>query len=248
VRHSLWVEDLQRYGIQCVEVDEYEEVDDILLAVELRLAGRSVFVSGSLPDSADLDQRSYIESVAGEVGRVIAERQKRLVSGFGLAVGSAATAGALGVILNEDAPNLEKSLLLRPFPQQPPSGIDMKEFRRRYRDGMIQQAGLCVFICGLKEDSGKGPAAPVIAAGVMEEFESAKRFQRILVPIGATGGAAKEIWNQVSKQLSKFCPYISSKDFSLLNDAKQKPEAIAQIVGRVIAAADKGRPSGSKKT
>jgi hypothetical protein len=248
VRHSLWVEDLQRYGIQCVEVDEYEEVDDILLAVELRLAGRSVFVSGSLPDSADLDQRSYIESVAGEVGRVIAEHQKRLVSGFGLAVGSAATAGALGVILNEDAPNLEKSLLLRPFPQQPPSGIDMKEFRRRYRDGMIQQAGLCVFICGLKEDSGKGPAAPVIAAGVMEEFESAKRFQRILVPIGATGGAAKEIWNQVSKQLSKFCPYISSKDFGLLNDAKQKPEAIAQIVGRVITAADKGRPSGSKKT
>ncbi len=123
----------------------------------------------------------------------------------------------------------------------------MKEFQRRYRDGMIQQAGLCIFICGLKDDSGKGPTAPVIAAGVMEEFESAERFQRVLVPIGATGGAAKEIWNQVSEQLDKFCPYISRKDFSLLNDANQKPEAIAHIVGRVITAADKRRPIRSKK-
>ena len=47
VRHALWVEDLQRYGIQCIEVDEYEDVDEILHDVELRLAGRSVFVSGS---------------------------------------------------------------------------------------------------------------------------------------------------------------------------------------------------------
>jgi hypothetical protein len=49
IRHSLWVQDLQRYGIQCIEVDEYEEIDEILKAVELKLADRSVFVSGSLP-------------------------------------------------------------------------------------------------------------------------------------------------------------------------------------------------------
>jgi hypothetical protein len=75
VRHALWVEDLQRYGIQCVEVDEYEDVDAILRAVELRLAGRSVFVSGSFPTSADSDQRSYVGTVAREVGRVIAQRK-----------------------------------------------------------------------------------------------------------------------------------------------------------------------------
>src|SRR5215207_5278538 len=60
IRHRLWVEDLQRYGIQCVEVDEYEEVDDILREVELMLARRSVMVSGSFPDTldaAELDRR-----------------------------------------------------------------------------------------------------------------------------------------------------------------------------------------------
>lgn len=51
------MEDLQRYGIQCVEVDEYEEVEEILHEVELKLAGRSVFVSGNLPDSIFDDRR-----------------------------------------------------------------------------------------------------------------------------------------------------------------------------------------------
>jgi hypothetical protein len=118
----------------------------------------------------------------------------------------------------------------------------MKEFQRRYRDGMIQQARLCIFICGLKEHAVKASGSPVIAGGVMEEFESAKRLQRILLPIGATGGAAQTIWNQVGKELNKWCPHISRKDYDRLNDAEQKPKALAEIVGRVIAAEDKARP------
>jgi hypothetical protein len=254
IRHALWVEDLKRYGIQCVEIDEYEDLDDILRAVELRLAGRSVFVSGSLPTSAKPDQRDYIEGVAREVGRVIAEHEKRLVSGFGLVVGSATIAGALGVILGEAAPNLEKSLLLRPFPQESPSGMDMKAFQRAYRDGMISQAGICIFICGLKPPPGGKSAAPVISDGVMEEFESAKRLKRVLVPIGATGGAAKKIWAHVAKDLATMCPHISQKDFDLLNDPEQTPKDIAAVVGRMITAADKAAPiarrttSGSKRS
>lgn len=156
-------------------------------------------------------------------------------------------AGALSVILDEHAPNLEKSLLLRPFPQEPPSGLHMKEFQRRYRDGMIQQAGICVFICGIKENPGSTSGAPIPASGVIEEFESAKRLQRILIPIGATGGAAQTIWNLVGKELSKWCPYISRKDYGRLNEMKRKPKELAQIVGRVIAAADKAGPGVRKK-
>jgi hypothetical protein len=236
IRHSLWVQDLQRYGIQCVEVDEYGEIDEILHAVELRLAGRSVFVSGSLPLSAPDDQRRSVEDVAREVGRVIAEREKRLVSGFGLTVGSAAVSGALGMILKEATPNLEKSLLLRPFPQEAPPGTDMATFRTRYRDGMIQQAGVCVFICGLKEATGGGP--PIVADGVVEEYESAKRLGRIVVPIGATGGAAAEIWHRLDKA-GTLPPGLVRNDFDDLNAAGQSPAALAKIVGKVITALDK---------
>lgn len=241
MRHGLWVEDLQRYGIQCIEVDEYEDVDEILHAVEKRLAGRSVFVSGSFPDAVSDDQRRYIEAVAREVGRVIAEQEKRLVSGFGLVVGSAALAGALGVILKEHAPNLEKSLLMRPFPQEPPAGTDMAAFRRRYRDGMIQQAGLCVFIGGMKTGSGRALAE---ADGVMEEFESAKRIDRTVVPIGASGGAAARIWDRLNK-VGALPAGIAKADFDRLNDPAEPPAEIAKIVEKAIKAID-DPPSGPR--
>jgi hypothetical protein len=235
IRHSLWVQDLKRYGIECVEVDEYDEIDYILHAVELRLAGRSVFVSGSLPSSAPDDQRHRIEDVAREVGRVVAEQHKRLISGFGLTVGSAAVAGALGVILKEPTPNLEKGLLLRPFPQEAPTGIDMAAFRTRYREGMIQQAGIVVFIGGLKEDGG---GALVSADGVIEEFETAQRLGRAVVPVGATGGAAAEIWKRLDNA-GTLPPGLKRADFMHLNDPSQSAETVAGIIEKVMTATDK---------
>lgn len=95
---------------------------------------------------------------------------------------------------------------------------------------MISQAGICIFICGLKAAPGTKPAAPLIADGVLEEFESAKRLKRVLVPIGATGGAAKEIWDHVAGDLATLCPHIIPKDFNLLNDPAQTPKALAAIV------------------
>ena len=235
-RKALWVQDLQRYGIQCVEVDQYEDVDEILHAVELRLAGGSIFVSGSLPPDAPDDQRQHIENISREIGRVVAEHEKRLVSGFGFTVGSAAVSGALGVILKEPTPNLEKSLLLRPFPQEAPPGTDVVAFRTRYRDGMIQQAGLCVFICGLKRAPHGG--ALVVADGVMEEYKMAKRLGRIIVPVGASGGAAAGIWELVEK--SGILPAgLSKADFSRLNDAGESPAALAGIIAKAIEAVDK---------
>lgn len=243
IRHDLWVQDLQRYGIQCVQVDEYREIDEILRAVELRLAGRSVFVSGSLPTTAPDDQRRYIEDVAREIGAAIARHQKRLVSGFGLVVGSAAVAGALSKVLAEDAPNLDKSLLLRPFPQEAPAGIAMPEFRRRYRDGVIRQAGFAVFVCGLKE-APKG--ALQVADGVVEEFDAAQALRRIVIPIGATGGAAAQIWDKI-KKAGNLPLGLSAKEFDQLNERGQSAITLAKLVEKVLIAADRGLPGAKKK-
>ena len=178
-----------------------------------------------------------------EVGRIIADQQKRLISGFGLGVGSAAVAGVLGVILREAAPILEKSLLLRPFPQESPAGLDMATFRNRYRDGMIQQAGMCVFICGLKDGSGK---TAVIADGVLEEFESAMKLGRIVVPIGATGGAAAKIWDRLNKR-GMSPAGLSKADFDRLNDSRQSASDLAKIVEKVIKAIDKAATGASRR-
>lgn len=235
IRHALWVEDLQRYGIQCVEIDEYKQVDDILRAVEQRLAGRSVFVSGSYPETTSNDDRYYIEEMARQVGREIAKREKRLVSGFGLVVGSAAIAGALEVILAEPAPNLERGLLLRPFPQSTPKGLQKAVFHQRYREAMVQQAGVCIFIGGLK-DTGK--TSPAIADGVLEEFREAQQAGRIIVPIGSTGGAARAIWEQQAKNKRWTPPGLSRKEFEQLNEDGLEPARAVKLIEKILKRVD----------
>jgi hypothetical protein len=244
VRHALWVEDLQRYGIQCVEVDEFENVDEILHAVELRLASRSVFVCGSFPDTISNDDRRYIEAMAREIGRAIAQEEKRLVSGFGLVVGSAVLAGALEIILAEAAPNLEKGLLLRPFPQTIPKGLKKADFYKRYRDTMVQQAGICIFIGGLK-DSGK--AQLVIADGVLEEFNATQELDRVAVPIGATGGAARWIWETLARDAAYTLPGLNRKEFNQLNMDGLSPADAAKLVTKVLRARDGAATKSNRK-
>lgn len=247
-RHRLWVEDLQRYGIQCVEVDDYEDVDELLRRVEQTLALQSVLVSGSFParsDGSDGAARRFVEDVARDVGRVVAENGKRLISGFGLTVGSACISGALGVVLKQQTPSLDQSFLLRPFPQEAPPGFDLAEFRGRYRSAMIRQAGICVFVGGIRED-GQGPAVKrVIAPGVIEEFEIARKLNRIIIPIGATGGAAAEIWKRISRDFPGATAAITRTDFDRLNDTSLSSSALADVVGRIIKAADSTAKAGS---
>jgi hypothetical protein len=241
IRHTLWVEDLQRYGIQCVEIDRYQEIDDILKAVALKLAGRSVFVSGSFPVTSNpthTTDRHRVEEYAYKIGRIIAERQQRLVSGFGLVVGSASITGALSIILSEDTPNFDKSLLLRPFPQEAPSGINNVSFRTKYREGMIQQAGACIFIAGLKAAGSAGKIAFKQAEGVVEEFEMAKRLGRGIIPLGVTGGASLAIWRKVEGDYSTFWPAQQRKNFDLLNNTTVPMATVLAAVTKMLSSLD----------
>lgn len=130
------------YGLQCVEIDDYEEIGEILEAVERRLAMASVMLSGSFPDTheaADTVERARIEAVAQAVGWMLAKHNFRFVSGFGAVVGSAGLSGGLEEYNTQETPNFERSLLLRPFPQRIPEGWERQAYYRplprRYRHG-----------------------------------------------------------------------------------------------------------------
>lgn len=211
-RHSLWVDDLQNYGIQCVEVDEYEEIDALVEAVERRIGMSSIMVSGSFPEHGDPKERQRVETISREVGRLIAERQLRLVSGFGLVVGSAVLSGMLEELNKQATPNFEWSLNLRPFPQLIPDGLKPEDYYQRYREDMVKQAGACIFIAGIRDDGST-------AEGVLKEFEIALAARRYPVPIGATGGAAAEIWKRVSADYGRLYGKMPRKLFDPLNDS-----------------------------
>lgn len=233
IRHNLWIEDLQRYGIECVEIDDYDEIAEILGDVERHLARNSIFVSGSYPDIYDaamLKERRRVEETAHYIGVEIAKRKLRLVSGFGTVIGGAAIGGVLSVALKETAPNLDRSLLLRPFPQKAPTGIEPAEFQEAYRNSMVSQTGICIFIAGCKM-AGKNLE---IGTGVLEEFKSAHNAGRICLPIGATGHAAAQIWKEVYGKRESLAPGVSQKHLLELNDHAATPARLAKTISEIL--------------
>ena len=96
------------------------------------------------------------------------------------------------------------------------------------RQELARQAGIVVFIGGAKLNNG----LPVIADGVESEFEFARAAGVFLLPIGATGGAAEKICNQLrdselaSKGSSAMRP--TDKELKALSDTT----AMATTEGR----------------
>ena len=231
-RHRHWVADLERYGLHCVEVDAYSEIPVILREVESAVAAGSVFVSGSFPtDLRDTPGGETVRSLAEGVGKIIARQSARLVSGYGLEVGSAVIAGVLGQAYTEKYLHLDSALLLRPFPQTPPSGIGLDQFKTRYREDMVSQAGVCVVVGGLiRTGQGKYEVAP----GVLEEVRIAQELRRPILPLAVTGGAAWQIWSEMLALGPRYRDGVSNADFRALGDLSSGVKAYLQLVDKVL--------------
>jgi hypothetical protein len=93
-QHSLWAEDLRRYGLLAVEVDDFDEIPGLLTEVERGVARDRVWVSGSWPvGGAGSPKAAFVHEVASEVGAMVGDMGLALVSGAGVLVASASISG-----------------------------------------------------------------------------------------------------------------------------------------------------------
>lgn len=235
VRHQLFVEDLKRYNIHCVAVERHEDTETILDEVEQRIALRAVFVSGSLADGAlSPEEAAYVRAVARVVGRVVADAEARLVSGYGLGIGDHVLSGMLGAGWLEASSNLDKRITVRPFPQTIPSGIDREAFNRRYREDLVALAGACVVLCGIR-DKRDGPGFEN-APGVHQEVQIARSLGRLIIPIGATYGAAAELWKEMAARPDELDRRVPRAEFAALGVERSSPEEIGKALYKIIRA------------
>lgn len=189
-QHNLWAKDLQRYGLFAIEIEDYNEVPDLLAEVERRVARNRVWISGSWPlDEATTPEVSFVHDVAEKVGEVVGSSGLTLVSGSGLLVGSGSMSGFLSSLQKTGAWDLERRLIVRPFPQPIDGGEPARAQWDLLRAELARLAGLVVFIGGLKAKAG----ALVDSSGVHAERAIAQAKGAYLLPIGATGGAAATI-------------------------------------------------------
>ena len=97
-------------------------------------------------------------------------------------------------------------LILRPFPQTEVGTRPIAQVWHDYRTDMISYSGIAIFLFGNKLKDGE----VIIADGLLKEFEIAKSKGLLLIPVGATEYASRQIYSQLLQE-----GYFDSDVFSV---------------------------------
>jgi hypothetical protein len=227
-KQELRIEDLKRFGIQTILVDEYADITAILREIESRYRKKTVFFSGSAEEYGNWSRQDAISLVHNIAANCI-EANCRVVNGFGWGVGSAVINGALQAIYRKPEKFSEAQLIVRPFPQH---GDNLPELWEQYRQRMISLGGIALFFFGNKLDGG----TLVNAGGVRREFEIALQHGLLPIPIGATGFMAEELAREVLANPENYfgaftwvVPIVRK-----LADVETSPEEIIKLIAEIV--------------
>ncbi len=91
------INDLRRYGIQTLLVEDYRQITDLLYAIETQFKKSTVFISGSADNYHPYAREESIQFIH-RLARLLIRKQYRIVNGFGWGVGTAVINGALEAI------------------------------------------------------------------------------------------------------------------------------------------------------
>lgn len=229
IKQGLKIDDLRRYGIHAILIDDYPKITEILKAIEIRIKRKNIFISGAAETYNPLS-KEIAEKLIYDLSYKLAEKGFRIVSGFGLGIGSLVINGALQYKLNSSYRNLDDLLLLRPFPQ-----INCTpETYTQYRNEMLSQAGIALFLFGNKLDKNTGTL--IDSTGMLEEFELCLKNKVIPIPIGATGYVSKKLWDRVTNKFNDFYPENNEfkKAIEEIGKTENTPDIIIQNTLKAI--------------
>jgi hypothetical protein len=200
-KQNLVTQDLMRFNIKTIFVDEFAQISEVLRAIENRFRRHTVFISGSAVDYEPWGRPATEEFLSKLAGALI-DRNLRIATGFGLGIGSAVVTGAVQQIYSTADRSVDQQLMLRPFPVGISDPVERQRLYSRYREELIAQAGIAIFIMGNKAIAGKTTGAD----GVRAEFALARESSLYLLPIGASGSIAADLWKELMSDLNSFFP------------------------------------------
>jgi hypothetical protein len=201
IKQQLKIEDLVRYGIHAVMIKDYPEITSILSEIERRIKRKNIFISGAAKDYSPYTE-DEAKDIIHSLSYKLAEKEYKIVSGYGLGIGSVVINGALDFKVNSNYRDLDDLLVLRPFPQMQSGAKTIREIWTDYRNDLISKAGIAIFVFGNKLVDGK----LVSSDGMKEEFEICLKHDVVPIPIGVTGTVSKELWDKVMSNLNRYYP------------------------------------------
>jgi hypothetical protein len=232
-QQSFLVKDFARIGVHTLLVDEYEHITLILKAIEREYRQRTIFISGSADEFKKWGNANAHKFVAN-LSRSLIEKHYSVVTGFGRGIGPSVIAGALEPILQERLRYRQSQLIARPFPVAIKGKREREKTYRAYRKEMVKMSGIAVFLFGNKQ----GDIGFDRADGVEQEFELAVEKGLRVIPVGATGYVAEELWKRVNDDFDTYYPNATDALKSLFLEigpsAERCPEKLSTAVIKLI--------------
>ena len=201
------IKDLQCYSIRAVVVDSYEQITEILKILLSRYNASKVFISGSAHRYESYEEND-VDAFIYELSKELIKKDYKIISGFGKGIGSSVINGSLAGINEYRDRDIKSNLILRPFPQNIVDLSKRKYMFTKYREDMLSEAGVAIFMFGNKLSQKESTI--VEADGVLEEYGIAKKRGVKVIALGCTGGAAKKIWEE---QMEHFDEYFSEDKY-----------------------------------
>lgn len=226
VRFEHFLIDLKRYNIRPVLIKDYKEIPEILRELNRRSHLRDILVSGSAAEFEPLGETRF-RHLCAAIGTALIKNNFNVVSGFGLGVGSDVIMGAMQALPR----NNDDRLKLWPFPQEIADATSRAKLWTEYRHRIVSEAGICLVVGGNKLEKGQ----VITADGVREEANITWKSGKIVLPIGATGYVAKELWDTVRQDARKyFAGADVSKQLDVLGDPASSIEQLVKAVIEIV--------------
>lgn len=226
------VADLQNYGIQTIPIEHYREIEELLRALNLRVRTRSIVISGAAEIFDPLGE-DRLNQFCRSLGRTLIEKNYDIISGLGEGISGPIMIGAQEALTRPDAGRIGQRLRFFPFPYWMEDGDDREAYYETNRDEMASQGGITIVIAGNKRDPSSGNI--ISSPGVFEEVERARSANQLVVPVGATGHAAREIWNTASANAADWFPDLDvTTELENLGNETLSPEDLVTAVLALI--------------
>lgn len=231
--HSLKLAELERVGVRTLEIDGFEEIDDLLRNIVCRARPLRAFIAGSpVGVSTKGGAKTYssaqiptdLKSFTTQLGALMATENIKLMA-----------AGAIGAHVGYE--------MARQQTLQGRYEYDSFILVRRALDDEVDypnlRMGTIVFSASdqpnLRAMAFDQVRAVIMLAGQRGSYlesQQARELQLGLIPVGMTGGSARKVWREIDDDFLNYRlggRAVSRLDFNLLMERNEHAAALATI-------------------
>jgi hypothetical protein len=203
IKQKLKIDDLKRYNINVILVEEFNEINDILGRVNKAVKYNRIFISGAAFEYNGF-KRNEVEQFSYELSSKLVNLDNIITSGFGLGIGSSVINAGLEYALSNKK-RVDDVIKMRPFPQNITDPKKRENLWSNYRENMLEDVGISIFMFGNKKVEDK----IILSNGMDEEFRISFNLGLKIIALPFTGYKALEFYDEIITNFEKYFPDLS---------------------------------------